>query len=82
MELFEIKLPQKGMGMVDGDIIEWKVKEGDHINKGDELVEVETAKTSFVLEATLSGKINSIVRKEDETVEVGEVIATVIKDES
>lgn len=80
-KLIEIKLPQHGAQMTDGDIIEWFVSEGDTVEKGQDLVEIEAAKASFTITAPESGVIKSIVAKEDENVPVGAIIATLETEE-
>jgi pyruvate dehydrogenase E2 component (dihydrolipoamide acetyltransferase) len=73
----EIKMPQHGSQMTDGDIIEWLVEEGSQVEKGQDLVEVEAAKASFTIKAPVSGTVKSIDAQEDDNVDVGEVIATI-----
>lgn len=63
--------------MTDGDIVEWLVGEGEHVVKGQDIVEVDTAKTTFNVSSPVSGKIVSLAYEEDDNVEVGEVIAKI-----
>ena len=42
----EINLPQWGMAMNDGTVVKWLKNIGDQINKGDELVEIESTKVN------------------------------------
>ena len=42
----EINLPQWGMAMNDGTVVKWLKNVGDQINKGDELVEIESTKVN------------------------------------
>lgn len=79
--IVEIKMPQHGAQMTDGDIIEWFVSEGDKVEKGQDLVEVEAAKASFTITAPISGIVKSILAEEDENVIVGAVIATIETDQ-
>ena len=48
-----VLLPQWGMNMEDGTLVKWLVKEGDEVEKGQPLVEVETAKINSDLESYL-----------------------------
>ena len=49
---FEIVLPQWGMEMQDGVIVKWLKKEGDPVQEGEPIVEIETAKIQTELEST------------------------------
>ena len=66
----DIVLPQWGMEMQDGTIIRWLKQEGDPIQEGEPLVEVETAKISTELESTASGVVAHILVAEGNTVPI------------
>ena len=69
-----IIMPKTGMAMEEGVIIQWLKKEGDRIEKGDPVVEVETDKSTMEVEADYEGTLLKILRGEGETVPVTEVI--------
>jgi pyruvate dehydrogenase E2 component (dihydrolipoamide acetyltransferase) len=69
-----IIMPKTGMAMEEGVIIQWLKKEGDRIEKGDPVVEVETDKSTMEVEADYEGTLLEILRGEGETVPVTEVI--------
>ena len=73
----EILLPQWGMEMQDGTIIRWLKKEGDPVEEGEPIVEVETAKLQTELESTVSGILAHIVALEGEIVPIRAVLAVV-----
>jgi len=73
-----VYLPQWGMGMNDATIIKWLKKEGDSVNKGDQLVEVESSKVNAEIESPENGKIGKIIHKEGEVVKVGEIVAIIL----
>jgi pyruvate dehydrogenase E2 component (dihydrolipoamide acetyltransferase) len=73
----EILLPQYGMGMQDGLILEWKKKEGDNIAEGECLLEVEAAKTVVEVPSPVSGIVSRILVAEGETVPVRTVLALI-----
>ncbi|MFD1039378.1 biotin/lipoyl-containing protein [Virgibacillus byunsanensis] len=77
MEVYNVKLPQQGASMTDGDIVEWLVTVGDKVEKGQDIVEVDTAKTTFNVTSPVSGTVVNLEREEDDNVEVGEVIAKI-----
>ena len=57
----EVLLPQWGMGMSEGTIVEWKKKVGDHVKEGDFIAEVEAEKATQELEAPATGVLTEIV---------------------
>ena len=73
----EILLPQWGMEMQDGTIISWLKQEGDPIQEGEPLVEIETEKIETELESIASGIIAHILVPEGATVPIRTVLAIV-----
>src|SRR5919108_4859373 len=73
----EIVLPQWGMEMQDATIVKWLKQEGDAVQEGEPLVEVETAKIETEMEATASGVLAHILVPEGATVPVRTVLAIV-----
>jgi pyruvate dehydrogenase E2 component (dihydrolipoamide acetyltransferase) len=73
----EIKMPQLSDTMNDGKIVEWKVKEGDEVNRGDILAEVETDKANLEIECFHKGIVEKILTPADEVANVGDVIAVI-----
>ena len=47
----ELKVPNLGMDMEEADIVRWLVQEGDEVEKGDPVLEIDTDKTSYEVEA-------------------------------
>lgn len=76
----EVKLPQYGMGMSEGTIVEWLKAEGDRIEEGEIIGSVEAAKATSDLLSPVSGTLAKIVVALDETVPVHTVIALVEPD--
>ena len=72
-----IIMPKTGMAMEEGIILEWRVKEGDSVSKGDIVALIETDKSTMELESDYDGVILAILNKEGETVPVTKVIAWV-----
>ena len=73
----EVRLPQWGMAMLDGDIVRWLKKEGEHVEAGEPLVEVEAAKVSGAVEAPASGTLTKILVAEGQTAEVAQLLAVI-----
>ena len=73
----ESLLPQWGMEMQDGTIVKWLKKEGDTIQVGEPLVEVETAKLETEMESVASGVVAQILVSEGATVPIRTVLAII-----
>jgi pyruvate dehydrogenase E2 component (dihydrolipoyllysine-residue acetyltransferase) len=72
----EIKLPRLGQGMESGTIVKWLKSEGDQVEKGEPLYELDTDKVTQEVEADASGVLLKIAVTEGE-VEVGKTIAVI-----
>ena len=73
----EIHVPELGESVADATVGKWLKSEGDAVKSGDALVELETDKINFEVEAEQDGVLESISKNEGETVNVGEVIGTI-----
>lgn len=71
----ELKVPSLGMDMEEATIIRWMVEEGAAVEKGDPVLEIETDKTSFEVEANEDGEIRNLRGNEGETLPVGTILA-------
>jgi pyruvate dehydrogenase E2 component (dihydrolipoamide acetyltransferase) len=72
----EIKLPRLGQGMEAGTIVKWLKSEGDRVEKGEPLYELDTDKVTQEVEADASGVLLKIAVAEGE-VPVGRTIALI-----
>ena len=72
----EIKLPRLGQGMESGTIVKWLKSEGESVEKGEPLYELDTDKVTQEVEADASGVLLKIAVSEGE-VEVGKTIAVI-----
>ncbi|MFL8712737.1 dihydrolipoamide acetyltransferase family protein [Clostridioides sp. GD02377] len=73
----EVKMPKFGLSMEDGTIGTWLIEEGNIVNKGDELLEIETDKITNTVEATEDGVLRKILFEEGEVVNCGEIICII-----
>jgi len=73
----EIKMPQLSDTMDSGKILTWNKQEGDQIDRGDILAEVETDKANLEIESFHQGTLLKILTGADQTAQVGEVIAVI-----
>ena len=69
-----VKLPRLGQGMEAGTVVKWLKAEGDAVNRGEPLYELDTEKVTQEVEAEASGVLLKIVVTEGE-VPVGATIA-------
>src|SRR3954467_11562332 len=72
----EIKLPRLGQGMESGTIVKWLKSEGDKVEKGEPLYELDTDKVTQEVEADATGVLLKIAVAEGE-VPVGKTIAVI-----
>jgi 2-oxoglutarate dehydrogenase E2 component (dihydrolipoamide succinyltransferase) len=73
----EIHVPELGESVADATVGRWLKQEGDAVASGEALVELETDKINFEVEADQDGVLESISKGEGETVNVGEIIGTI-----
>ena len=73
----KIAIPEVAMGDEEVDVIEWKVKEGDSVKKGDALVQIESEKVNVDIESECDGVLAKIIQKEGDVVKVGQIIGEI-----
>jgi pyruvate dehydrogenase E2 component (dihydrolipoamide acetyltransferase) len=71
----EFRMPSLGADMEAGTLIEWRVKPGDVVKRGDIIAVVDTEKAAIEIEVFENGVIQSIAVQLGETVPVGAVLA-------
>src|ERR1700752_127471 len=71
----EIQMPQMGESVTEGTVLEWHKREGEFVEEGETVVEVSTDKVDAEVPAPASGVITRILKGQDETIEVGGVLA-------
>ncbi len=71
----EIQMPQMGESVTEGTVLEWHKQEGEFVEEGETVVEVSTDKVDAEVPAPSSGVITRILKAQDETIEVGGVLA-------
>jgi pyruvate dehydrogenase E2 component (dihydrolipoamide acetyltransferase) len=72
-----VVMPKLSDTMEEGKILRWLRKEGDKVETGQTLAEVETDKATVEMEAYTNGTIRKLVAKDGDTVKVGELIAVI-----
>lgn len=72
----EFRMPSLGADMQFGTVVEWRVKPGDTVKRGDIVALVETEKGVIEVEIFESGVIESLVTQPGQKVPVGTTLAT------
>jgi len=73
----QVTLPRLGQGMESGVIVKWLKSEGEQVEKGDPLYELDTEKVTQEVEADSSGVLLKILANEGDEIEVGKAIAVI-----
>ncbi|PYZ98318.1 dihydrolipoyllysine-residue succinyltransferase [Alteribacter lacisalsi] len=73
--MIEIKVPELAESVTEGTVAQWLKKPGDKVNKGDDLVELETDKVNVEISADEAGTLLEALFEEGDTVKVGDIIA-------
>ena len=72
-------MPKWGMAMAQGEVVDWLVQEGAHVEAGDELLEIETEKTVNILEAADPGRLSRMVARPGDKLPVGALLGVITK---
>ena len=73
----KVALPELGEGIDKATVSYWYFKEGEKVNEKDDLVELATDKATFNLPSPATGTLSEIFFHEGDTVNVGELLATI-----
>jgi len=74
---YELRLPDIGEGVAEGEIVRWLVEEGTKVKEDDLLVEILTDKAAMEMPSPVSGILTKIVAQPGKIVKVGEVLAVI-----
>ena len=77
MTIREFRLPDPGEGLVEADIVTWRVAVGDQIKINDIVVEIETSKSLVELPSPYAGVVTGLLVAEGSTVDVGSPIIAI-----
>jgi pyruvate dehydrogenase E2 component (dihydrolipoamide acetyltransferase) len=69
-----LKLPELGEGVHEGELVKWLVKAGDTVKDDQPVCEIMTDKATVELPSPFHGKVTALMAKEGETVKVGQDI--------
>ena len=73
----EVTMPRLSDTMTEGTLARWVKHQGDQVEKGDVLAEIETDKATMELEAYEAGMLEQVLVEEGQTVPIGEPIARI-----
>ena len=76
----ELVMPKLGLTMIQGTVIKWFFNEGDRINQGDILYEVETDKLTNQIAADTGGILRKILVHKGETVPVKSLLGVIAEE--
>jgi len=74
---FEFRLPDIGEGVVEGEIVAWKVSVGDVVTEDQPLVEVMTDKATVEIPSPRAGTVSSLTGIEGDVINVGQVFVVI-----
>ena len=75
--LVKLGMPKWGLSMTEGTVVEWLVEEGAELNKGDEIIEVESEKINNSIEAPAPGVLRRRVAAEGDVLPVGGLLGVI-----
>lgn len=78
--MIEFKLPSLGADMDYGTLLEWRIKPGDRVRRGQVVAVVDTAKAAVDVEAWQDGEVFQLLLEPGGKVPVGTVIALLLEE--
>jgi len=73
----KVNFPKAGMGIEEGTVTRWLKSVGDRVERGEPLVEIETAKAIQEVQAPVSGTLVEILLADGETTKVNTTLALI-----
>jgi pyruvate dehydrogenase E2 component (dihydrolipoamide acetyltransferase) len=73
----EVVMPQMGADMTEGTILNWRKHEGESVERGEIIAEIETDKANVEIEAFESGVFRKVLAQEGNTIPIGTPIAVI-----
>jgi 2-oxoglutarate dehydrogenase E2 component (dihydrolipoamide succinyltransferase) len=75
--IVDIVMPKMGESIMEGTIIKWYKKVGEHVKKDETIFEISTDKVDTEVPSSAEGVLTEILFKETDTVEVGVAVARI-----
>jgi 2-oxoglutarate dehydrogenase E2 component (dihydrolipoamide succinyltransferase) len=76
-EIVEVEVPTVGESITEVQLGTWMKEQGDWVDSGEDLVDIETEKASVQLPSPAAGYLDEILKPSEEFAEVGEIIAKI-----
>jgi pyruvate/2-oxoglutarate dehydrogenase complex dihydrolipoamide acyltransferase (E2) component len=73
----EVSMPQMGVSVAEGTIVEWKKRVGDWVEADEPIVEISTDKVETEIPSPASGRVSEILVESGKTVDVGTLLALI-----
>lgn len=73
----EIIMPKLGLTMEEGTVLKWLKHEGDPIEKGESVLQIQTDKVEYEVEAPTEGVLRMTLAEEGQVIPCGEVVAVI-----
>ncbi|MGZ3694700.1 MAG: dihydrolipoamide acetyltransferase family protein [Bdellovibrionota bacterium] len=70
----DLKLPDLGEGVMEGEVVKWRVKPGDQVTEDQVVLEIMTDKATVEIPTKYTGKVSELVFKEGDIAKVGAVM--------
>ena len=77
MEIHSVKMPEIGETVEKGNVSEWLVEIGDEVEKGEEILLIESDKAITEVFSDVDGKLHSRLVKEGDEVRPGDSVAEI-----
>ncbi|HLR36379.1 MAG TPA: dihydrolipoamide acetyltransferase family protein [Tissierellales bacterium] len=74
---FEFQFPDIGEGIAEGTLVKWLVEEGQNIEEGDSVAEVETDKVTTEIPSPKTGKVLELKFEEGGVINVGDIFVII-----
>ncbi len=75
--LVEVKVPALSESVAEATLLSWHKREGEQVDRGENLIDIETDKVVLELPAPAAGMLAKIIKDDGTTVTSGEIIATI-----
>jgi pyruvate dehydrogenase E2 component (dihydrolipoamide acetyltransferase) len=73
----KVVMPKLGLVMKEGLVVLWYKEEGEEVEKGEELLEIESDKVTTIIESPGAGIVRKIIANEGEVIPCGKAIALI-----
>lgn len=75
--MIDVQIPKMGMSTVEVDIVAVHVKPGDRVDPSTIVVEIESEKANYEVEAGYSGFVTEVLVNKGDEMKVGDVVARI-----